>query len=207
MAAIGILLLAACSSSTSDVDPTTTIASPVTTSPVTTSPATTSPVTTSPPAPSATTEAPPEPSHIVVTSSAYAEGGRIPVVHTCEGEDTSPDYTLDDLPAETVSVVLTMDDPDAPGGTWDHWVVFDMGPVTEIPIEAVGLGTMGSNSWDALGYGGPCPPPGNAHRYVVSVYALDGRLALDEGATKADVLAAMGGHILATGELTGEFSR
>jgi len=143
----------------------------------------------------------------VVTSSAYGEGDRIPVVYTCDGEDISPDYTLDDLPAETVSVVLTMDDPDAPAGTWDHWVVFDMAPVSEIPMDAADLGTMGSNSWDTLGYRGPCPPPGNAHRYVVSVYALDGLLALDEGATKAAVLTAMEGRILAAGQLLGEFSR
>ena len=128
-------------------------------------------------------------------------------MHTCEGDDVSPDYTLADLPADTVSIVLTMDDPDAPGGTWDHWVVFDVVPVAEIPEGATELGTMGSNSWDTLGYRGPCPPPGDAHRYVVTVYALDDLLALDEGATKSVVLATMGDHILATGELLGEFSR
>ena len=128
-------------------------------------------------------------------------------MYTCDGEDISPDFTLDDLPAETVSVVLTMDDPDAPGGTWDHWVEFDMAPVSEIPEGATQLGTMGSNSWDTLGYRGPCPPPGNAHRYVVTVYALDGLLALDEGAAKATVLTAMEGRILASGQLLGEFSR
>lgn len=85
--------------------------------------------------------------------------------------------------------------------------MFDVAPVPEIPMDAADLGTMGSNSWDTLGYRGPCPPPDNAHRYVVTVYALDDLLALDEGATKADVLAAIGGHILATGELLGEFSR
>jgi Raf kinase inhibitor-like YbhB/YbcL family protein len=142
-----------------------------------------------------------------VTSSAYGEGDRIPVIHTCEGEDISPDYSLADLPAGTVSIVLTMDDPDAPGGTWDHWVEFDMEPVSEIPEGATELGTLGSNSWDTLGYRGPCPPPGDAHRYVVTVYAIDGLLALDEGATKAAVLSAMEGRILATGELLGEFSR
>ncbi len=205
---IGILVLSACSGS-SDSESPTTVASPVTTSPVTTSPVTTSPVTTSPApaAASASSTVPPPTPHITVTSSAYGEGDRIPVIHTCEGEDISPDYTLADLPAGTLSIVLTMDDPDAPGGTWDHWVEFDIEPVSEIQEGATELGTMGSNSWDTLGYRGPCPPPGDAHRYVVTVYALDGLLALDEGANKAAVLTAMEERILATGQLLGEFSR
>ena len=100
-----------------------------------------------------------------------------------------------------------MGDPDAPGGVWDHWVEFALPPLSEIPEGATEFGTMGSNSWDTLGYRGPCPPPGNAHRYIVTVYAVDGLLGLDEGATKDAVLAAMEGHLLATGELLGEFSR
>ncbi len=141
-----------------------------------------------------------------MTSSAYGEGDRIPVVYTCEGEDISPDYTLSGLPDETVSIALTMDDPDAPVGVWDHWVEFDIPPGTEFPSGAT-LGTMGSNSWGALGYGGPCPPPGDPHRYVVTVYALDEVLGLDEGTAKDALLDAMEGHVIASGELVGEFSR
>ena len=207
LSAASILVLSACSGSSSDSEPTTTLATPVTTSPVTTSPVTTSPVTTSPPAAQTTSTVPVQIPLITVTSSAYAEGARIPVIHTCDGEDISPDYSLADLPAETVSIVLTMDDPDAPGGVWDHWVEFDIPPGSEIPEGATEFGTMGSNSWGTLGYRGPCPPPGNAHRYIVTVYAVDGLLGLDEGATKGAVLAAMEGHVIATGQLLGEFSR
>jgi Raf kinase inhibitor-like YbhB/YbcL family protein len=128
-------------------------------------------------------------------------------MYTCEGEDISPDYTLAGLPDDTVSIALTMDDPDAPVGVWDHWVEFDLPPETEIPSNATELGTMGSNSWDTLGYRGPCPPPGDPHRYVMTVYALDALLGLDEGATKDALLAAMEGHVIASGQLIGEFSR
>ena len=128
-------------------------------------------------------------------------------MHTCDGEDISPDYTFAGLPAETVSMALTIEDTDAPGGVWDHWVEFDIPTGAEIPEGATEFGTMGSNSWDTFGYRGPCPPPGNAHRYIVTVYALDGLLGLGEGATKGAVLAAMEGHVIATGQLLGEFSR
>jgi Raf kinase inhibitor-like YbhB/YbcL family protein len=200
LAVAGVLIVSACSDSSSEADPTTTTAGTVATTVTTTSspPTTTLAPTTTVPAP------PPE---MVVTSSAYAEGERIPTVYTCDGEDISPDYTISGLPAETVSIALVMDDPDAPGGVWDHWVVYDIPPTSEIPSDATELGTKGSNSWDRLGYGGPCPPPGDAHRYIVTVYALDAMLGLEEGASKDALMTAMEGHVLASGILLGEYSR
>jgi Raf kinase inhibitor-like YbhB/YbcL family protein len=200
LAVAGVLIVSACSDSSSESDPTTTAAGTVATTVTTTS----SPPTTTL-APTTTVPAPPP--DLVVTSSAYAEGERIPTMYTCDGEDVSPDYTISGLPAETVSIALVMDDPDAPRGVWDHWVVYDIPPTTEIPSDATELGTMGSNSWDRLGYGGPCPPPGDAHRYIVTVYALDALLGLEEGASKIALMTAIEGHVIASGILLGDYSR
>jgi Raf kinase inhibitor-like YbhB/YbcL family protein len=139
-------------------------------------------------------------------SPAFSNGSRIPTRHTCDGEDISPALLLDVIPPGTVTLALVMDDPDAPRGTWDHWVAFDIVPTIEIP-EGVGpLGTSGGNSWDQLGYGGPCPPSGN-HHYYFKVFAVDARLGLAEGTGKAALLQALEGHVIAEATLLGRYSR
>ena len=148
-----------------------------------------------------------------LTSVIIAHEQPIPVHYSCDGEDLSPPLDWNDPPASTQSFALIMDDPDAPGGTWVHWVVYNI-PAEErnllekIPPEAqLSNGTMqGVNSWGKVGYGGPCPPSGT-HRYFFKLYALDTTLSLDENAGKDEVLAAMEGHILAEAELMGTFSR
>lgn len=141
-----------------------------------------------------------------LTSTAFEPEGDIPVEYTCEGLDISPPMTIEELPPDTVSLALVMDDPDAPAGTWDHWVEYDIEPVTEIPEDVEGLGTPGVNSWETPGYRGPCPPSG-IHRYFFTVYALDADLGLEPGADKATVKAAIHGHVLAEASLLGFYSR
>jgi len=146
-------------------------------------------------------------------SEAFAYGEPIPRRYTCDGDDVSPPLRWGDPPAETRSFVLIMDDPDAPMGTWDHWVLFD------IPAEARALpeavppdaepatgGRHGRNSWQRLGYGGPCPPRGT-HRYFFRLYALDTVLDLPAGVDKGRVMRVMEGHVLAQAELMGTYSR
>lgn len=141
-----------------------------------------------------------------LTSSAFEPEGSIPELYTCDGSDVSPPLTLRDVPAAAVSLVLVLDDPDAPGGVWDHWIAYDI-PIDAEIAEAVGpLGTAGLNSWGQPGYGGPCPPSGT-HRYIFSVYALDTTLELESGASKADVLDALSDHLLAEAVLIGRYSR
>ena len=141
-----------------------------------------------------------------LTSTAFDHEGTIPSRYTCDGNDVSPPLSLSGLPAETASLTLVMDDPDAPGGTWDHWVIFDIPVVTDIPEDVGSLGIGGANSWGRVGYGGPCPPSGT-HRYFFSLYALDAELRLAEGATKTEVLEAMTGHVLAEAMLMGRYGR
>lgn len=148
-----------------------------------------------------------------VVSPAFASGGMIPRKHTCDGEDVSPEISWSGAPAETRSFALICDDPDAPAGTWVHWVVFNLpAGVSRLP-EAMPAepalpngGRQGKNDFRRLGYGGPCPPSGT-HRYFFKVYALDRLLDLDPGATKAQVEAAMKGHVLAEGSLMGRYRR
>ena len=148
-----------------------------------------------------------------LTSPAFQEGKDIPSRFTCDGEDLSPALQWSDPPEGTESFALIMDDPDAPVGTWDHWIVFDL------PASARGLpdgvpggeslpdgGTHGKNSWGRTEYGGPCPP-GGTHRYFFKLYALDTRLGLDPGAGKKSLLAALEGHVLAQGQLMGTYRR
>lgn len=148
---------------------------------------------------------------ISVSSPAFEDGERIPDVYTCSGENSSPALSWSGAPGSTASLVLIMDDPDAPSGTFVHWVLFNLDPsLTELPqgiLARVGSGTAGTNSARKLGYTGPCPPPGKPHRYFFKLYALDTPLDLPEGATKADVEQAMQGHILAHGQFMGTFSR
>ncbi len=141
-----------------------------------------------------------------LTSPAFTHEGMIPDRYTCDGADVSPELGIEGVPEGTVSLVLVVDDPDAPGGTWDHWVVFDI-PVTASVSEDVGAtGTGGFNSWQRTGYGGPCPPSGT-HRYFFTVLALDAELDLAEGATKVEVLAAAEGRVLGEAVLMGTYAR
>lgn len=146
-------------------------------------------------------------------SSAFGYGQSIPVRYTCDGQDISPPLEWTDPPPGTQSFALIMDDPDAPVGVWDHWVLFNIPPETRSLPEGVPPdpdlaqgGRHGRNSWKRLGYGGPCPP-GGTHRYFFRLYALDTVLNLSSGATKKDVLRAMEGHILAQAELMGTYRR
>ena len=142
-----------------------------------------------------------------LTSMVFTEGASIPVRYSCDGEDISPPLAWSDPPAGTQSLALIMDDPDAPVGTWDHWVVFNLSAdMRELPEAARVAATTGKNSWGRNDYGGPCPP-GGTHRYFFKLYALDIPLSLDENANKGQVLSAMEGHILAEAALMGIFSR
>ena len=147
-----------------------------------------------------------EESTMRLTSSAFGDGGSIPVRYTCDGADVSPPLEISGIPEGTVSLVLVMDDPDAPAGTWDHWVAFDISPVDTIPEGTAGLGRPGRNSWGRTGYGGPCPPSGT-HRYMFTVHALAGTIGLGEGATKGEVLAALEPLRLASASLMGTYRR
>jgi Raf kinase inhibitor-like YbhB/YbcL family protein len=141
-----------------------------------------------------------------LTSTAFAAEGSIPPRHTCDGDDVSPPLTVRQVPDAAVTLVLVMDDPDAPSGVWDHWIAYDI-PVSEnIPESVEPLGTPGKNSWGRTGYGGPCPP-GGTHRYFFTMYALDTTLGLAPGVDKQGVLEAMEGHVLAEASLMGRYGR
>ncbi len=149
-----------------------------------------------------------------VSSTAFSPGETIPKKFTCDGPDVSPQLKWNDPPANTQSIALIMDDPDAPGGTWVHWALYDLAANTrELPEgvakqEQLSSGArQGRNDFGKIGYGGPCPPPGKPHRYFFKLYALDAKLGLKAGATKADVERAMKGHILAQAELIGKYGR
>jgi Raf kinase inhibitor-like YbhB/YbcL family protein len=151
---------------------------------------------------------------MTITSSAFRSGQPIPVKYTCEGEDVSPPLQWSDLPAGVNRLSLICDDPDAPAGTWVHWVVYDLpltrGELTEKVPTSQTLpdgAKQGRNDFKRVGYGGPCPPPGGPHRYYFKLYALDTDLGLRSGATKRDLLRAMEGHILAEAQLMGTYQR
>ena len=151
----------------------------------------------------------------LLSSSAFKDGEPIPGKYTCDGVDLSPPLAWSGAPAGTRSFALIADDPDAPGGTWVHWVLYNLpAEVPELPeniakVEALDLGgaRQGRNDFRRPGYGGPCPPPGPAHRYFFKLYALDTRLELKAGAQKKDVEAAMEGHVLGTAQLMGTYAR
>ena len=145
---------------------------------------------------------------LTLRSPAFAEGERIPTQYTCDGVDIPPPLTWQDLPADAASYALIVDDPDAPGGIWTHWVVYNVPPeITEFPEDvSPDLGTQGTNSWNEIGYRGPCPPDGE-HRYFFKLFALDIVLNLEEGADRETVLEAVDGHILAQGQLMGVYER
>ncbi|MDA2912575.1 YbhB/YbcL family Raf kinase inhibitor-like protein [Acidobacteriia bacterium AH_259_A11_L15] len=149
-----------------------------------------------------------------LSSTAFQPDGNIPKKFTCDGPDVSPALRWDEPPVGTQSLALIMDDPDAPVGTWVHWVLFnlpaDAGQLAENIAKERELpnGTrQGTNDFRKIGYGGPCPPPGPAHRYFFKLYALDTKLDLRPGATKADLERAMRGHIRGQAELLGRYQR
>ena len=148
-----------------------------------------------------------------LTSSAYTQGDPTPASHSCDGENTSPRLTWTNPPAGTQSFALIFDDPDALGGNWVHWVLFNLPaearslPANVPPDPTLTNGAIhGSNSWDSIGYGGPCPPSGE-HRYFMTLYALDSVLDLEVDANKEQLLEAMENHIVAETELMGRYSR
>jgi len=151
----------------------------------------------------------------ILTSTAFKDGATIPGKHTCDGVDVSPPLAWSGTPAGTRSVALIADDPDAPGGTWVHWVLYNLpAEVSELPeniakVESLDLGgaRQGRTDFRRPGYGGPCPPPGPAHRYFFKLYALDTRLELKAGAQKKDVEEAMEGHVLGSAQLMGTYAR
>jgi len=160
------------------------------------------------------TEFPGAPMNIQLTSAAFASGQSIPQKCTCDGSDISPPLAWAGAPADAKSFALVADDPDAPVGTWVHWVIYDLPPSANALAEdtpksgSLPDGTkQGVNDFKNIGYGGPCPPPGKAHRYFFKIYALDAMLALKAGATKKELLKAMEGHVLAQGQLMGTYQR
>ena len=150
---------------------------------------------------------------IQVRSPAFQEGGMIPQRYTCDGEDISPPLSWESGPEGTKSIALICDDPDAPGGTFVHWVLYDLpGNTQELPENMPRDKTLpsgakqGANGFGRAGYGGPCPPRGT-HRYFFKVYALDATTNLPAGRSRADVLRTMEGHILARGQIMGTYNR
>src|SRR5712692_10384724 len=150
---------------------------------------------------------------IKLTSAAFKEGQPIPRQYTCDGVNVSPPLEWAGVPKTARTVAIICDDPDAPAGTWVHWVLYNL------PAENIGLveslpttenlkagGFQGQNDFGKIGYGGPCPPSGT-HRYFFKIYALDSELPLKAGATKADLEKAMEGHIVSQGQLMGTYRR
>ena len=151
---------------------------------------------------------------ITITSAAFNDGAVIPKKYSCEGEDISPPLAWTGVPAGTKSLALILDDPDAPMGTWTHWVLWGLPPSTTglpegLPKDATlaGGAQQGKNSWPRTGYNGPCPPPGKPHRYYFKLYALDIEPALADNTNKGGLESAIKDHILAQAQLMGTYAR
>lgn len=148
-----------------------------------------------------------------IQSSDFAPSQPIPQKFTCDGQDASPQLTWSGVPAATKTFALIADDPDAPAGTWVHWVLFNLpAQATSLPegvpkSDSAAGGIQGKNDFGKVGYNGPCPPPGKPHRYFFKLYALDTSLALQPGARKQEVVAAMQGHVVAQAEVVGTYQR
>jgi len=140
-----------------------------------------------------------------VRSVAFSHGGHIPPKYTCEGQNVNPPLEVSDLPENTKSLALIVEDPDAPRGVYDHWVAWNI-PPNEAIAENSRPGITGKNSFGNAGYGGPCPPSGS-HRYFFKVYALDNNLDIQAGSDKKALQEAMRDHVLASGELMGLYQR
>jgi len=187
-----IVVLASCSPAAESTETTTTSAPASTT--------TTVPPTTT------TTELP----ELSVSSPAFEDGEAIPAEYTCDGADVSPELNIVGLPETTRAITLIVEDPDAPLGTWYHWVEFDIPASTgshKVERDTGPIGVPGINSWNLEGYMGPCPPEGEEHVYVFRVYALDSAVDLPAGVDADEVTAAMDDHLLDTVELAGVYSR
>jgi len=141
-----------------------------------------------------------------LTSPAFTHQETIPAKYTCDGANISPPLAISGVPATARSLVLLVEDPDAPSGTFIHWVVYDIPPDTETIGEKTDPGTLGTTSYNKVSYGGPCPPSGS-HRYFFKLYALDRELGSGPGLNKKQVEQAMSGHILAQTELVGLYER
>ena len=145
-----------------------------------------------------------------LSSPAFTDGGLLPSKYTCDGQSISPPIQWQDAPSKTKSFALIYDDPDAPAGTWTHWILYNLPPttntltenITNLPAET----KVGMNSWPEAKYGAPCPPSGE-HRYIFHLYALDTMLSLSGTVTSTTLRKAMQGHILATTTLTGRYRR
>ena len=146
-------------------------------------------------------------SSISITSPSFQTGGDIPAKFTCDGTNVSPELQIGGLPNEAKSLVLIVDDPDAPRGLFTHWIVWNIDPKTTRIAEnsAPIAGGQGTNDFGKRNYGGPCPPSGT-HRYFFKIFALDTKLELKPDARRAELDAAMRGHVLAQGELMGRYS-
>jgi Raf kinase inhibitor-like YbhB/YbcL family protein len=149
-----------------------------------------------------------------LTSAAFAAGERIPQEYTGDGSNISPPLTWSDPPYGTQSLALICEDPDAPRGTWTHWVLYNLPADThEVPAKLPSHGDLddgarqGKNDFGKLGYGGPAPPPGKPHRYFFKLYAIDTILNLESAATRTEVLTVIDGHVLDSGELMGSYGR
>ncbi|MBW8308942.1 MAG: YbhB/YbcL family Raf kinase inhibitor-like protein [Candidatus Paracaedibacteraceae bacterium] len=145
-----------------------------------------------------------------LTSAVFQEGEVIPSRYTCEGENISPPLQWEGVPSEVESFVLIMDDPDAPAGVWDHWILFnlpkDLRNIQENERNFSSDTKKGINSWGKLDYGGPCPPSG-AHHYFFKLYALSKKLELRDASRKSEIEKAMRGHILAQAQLVGVYKK
>ena len=147
-----------------------------------------------------------------ITATAFRDGSSIPKRFTCDGPDVSPALSWGDPPAGTRSLAIIADDPDAPAGTWVHWVLYDLPAETRKLPEGVAKdrelpngALQGRNDFGKIGYNGPCPPRGSEHRYFFKLYALDSRTGLKAGATKSELERTMKGHILSQAQLVGKF--
>ena len=149
----------------------------------------------------------PEVENMKLTSPAFKHKGAMPSEYTCDGEDISPELSIENAPENAKKLALIMDDPDAPAGIWVHWVVWNIPPnIKKIAKGTEPGGIGGKNSWGRIDYGGPCPPSGT-HRYFFKLYALDTTLGLKEGSSKKDLEKAMLGHIIEKTELMGTYKR
>jgi Raf kinase inhibitor-like YbhB/YbcL family protein len=142
---------------------------------------------------------------IIVTSDSFEKNEYIPGIYTCQGDNINPFINYSNFPAEVKTVALIMDDPDAPGGTFTHWIMWNINPDQAID-ENSHPGIQGKNSKNEIGYTGPCPPTGT-HHYHFKIFALDKKLDLPEGSSRTDLENAMHGHILAWGELIGLYRK
>ncbi len=144
---------------------------------------------------------------LTLTSAAFEHGKKIPKDFTCEGEDVSPKLMIRDVPNDTKSLVLIVDDPDAPPKVWEHWTVINIDPKTAVIEQGAIPGMQLMNDFDRVEWGGPCPPPGKVHNYQFKLYALDTELSLGQNSRKADVEEAMEGHVLDQTVLVGTYKR